>query len=614
MWSNASTLLVNHLQPQGQILEFFYEFIAKDFFLMNLFLILFIFFIFPSTVFSEEVRICSSIAFTEKPPFKLSKDEIRLVCGDSGAGDASSVAWANISPAQAKLELKAMFQTRGYHKAQFTLRQTDLLVDLGKSTIISNIHLTGAPGELDINRKREIRGEKLTPKKLDELQEWVSYELKHRGYPCPQVDVAADLNSGEILVTIDRGYKLNISQITEDPVGDLHPKVLRRYDAFHLDDLFDIWNVTLTERRAMEDDLVLGTHFSEKCFPSGVTLHQSVQPGLPRLFRIGVGFDTEQGPLFKVSSHYSRLNQRGSSLESSLSTSFLIQDFKAAFNWYVLKDPSRFFLKPNVEVKRDKESKFTTFQTIAGILPAVNWDDTYNRWSATLGPSYETDQTLSGVGPAYSQNLFLKESLLLTSHDYEYFEESPQRGYKIEVDSGFSNQSIISNVTATQLSANAETLFNIGKFSPPVLILGLRGGYGTTLTPNQSSDLTALPISFRYFLGGTQNLRGFSRTELSSNGGLGSMTEAYLGFESRFTAVLPWGLQPFLFTDAGALGMSPNTLDWPLYWSPGVGIRWASPIGAIRVEAAHGFLDSPVVALDSDRSHWQFYLSYGEEF
>ena len=85
-------------------------------------------------VLASEYPICPSIIFSEKPSFQLSSDEVGLVCGDPKGKDFSSQAWSEISPSQAELSLKAMFQVRGFHKAIFQIRDGVLLVKLGKET------------------------------------------------------------------------------------------------------------------------------------------------------------------------------------------------------------------------------------------------------------------------------------------------------------------------------------------------------------------------------------------------------------------------------------------------------------------------------------------------
>jgi translocation and assembly module TamA len=576
------------------------------------FFVLFLFSISVS-VHAGEKEICSTVVFRNSPPFKFTADEIRLLCG-SKENDSASQAWGTIPPWQAQMFLKAMLQKRGFHNSAYETHNDKLYVELGPPTLITHITLQGAPLELDTNRKRNIVRKELTPAKLDELQNWIIFELRHLGYPCPKADVTADYISGEVLVVVQAGTILKIVKVDSDLIGDLHPGVVRRYDAFHIDDQYDIWNVLLTESRIVDDNLVLGNHISTKCTPSGAVLYQNIEAGLPRLLQIGVGIDTELGPQFKVATHYSRMNQRGSSLDNTLTASFRIQDVKSQFKWYVLKTPSSFYIKPSVEVKRDSESNYTYVETAASFLPSASWDDHKHHYEASVGPSFQKDFLVSGIGPAESQYVLLNESLFLITHNFEYFKSEPQSGFKFGLSSLQGNKGLGSSITLNQLTISAEALFNLGHFSPPALVFGIRGLLGTLITPNFGSDLSNLPPGFKYYLGGTQDLRGFGRQELPVNSGLGAMTKAYLGSELRELALLPFNLQPFIFADIGALGSAPETLEQPVYWSPGFGLRWASPVGAFRVEAAHGYLLNAPLASDPALSHWQFYLSYGVEF
>ena len=79
--------------------------------------------------------------------------------------------------------------------------------------------------------------------------------------------------------------------------------------------------------------------------------------------------------------------------------------------------------------------------------------------------------------------------------------------------------------------------------------------------------------------------------------------------------MLPHGLQPLVFVDAAVVGRSSFKLDPNVYWSPGLGIRWNSPVGSVRVTVARGLVwrrDSAAEVLI--KPQWQFFLSLGAEF
>lgn len=106
-------------------------------------------------------------------------------------------------------------------------------------------------------------------------------------------------------------------------------------------------------------------------------------------------------------------------------------------------------------------------------------------------------------------------------------------------------------------------------------------------------------------------MRGFARKQLPSSGD-GYLTVLYEGLELRIVEVLPWGLQPLVFLDGAMAGARAGTLDPAVFYSPGVGIRWASPFGAVRGTLGRGFVlqaDSGSVA-----PGYQFFFSFGREF
>jgi len=568
--------------------------------------------IIPTQVPAYDWAVCPTVSIKTDIDVEFSDSEKRLICGDP-SGD-STQAWVLVPPRQAQFHLKAMLQTRGFHNSTYQVEGNKLIVNLGDTTKIQKITTTGAPSQLNVQRKRHIVGEDLTPQKLDELRDWIKLELQHLGYACPDMELQADVVTGEVVVNIKVGPKLLISKLTSQDVPHLLPGVLRRYDAFKIGQEFDIHRVTLTEKRLLDEDLVSGTYFDEKCEATELVLSQSVLPGPPRLFRIGAGFDTEQGPVFKLSWRHARLGKRGTSIENTILTTYRIQEFRSDIKWYFTKEPSRFFLRPTVEVRREKEEKYELLKSQIGFFPATTWDSHDARWDVQAGPSWHIEKTTVGVGPSSTQNIFLNSQIHWTTHQFEYYKRNPQSGSKLSLDFTTGHQGFLSQVTAQKIELHGQVLWNYKEYDPPLWVFGVRGGIASTLSVNNEGDINNLPQNFRYHLGGSRDIRGFSRKELPT-GKSGSLSMAYLGTEIRFLEPLPYRLQPFIFVDGGVLSQKPAHFDWPLYWSPGLGMRWASPIGVFRGEAGHGYIHDPLQRpVDSSLSHWQFYLAYGDEF
>jgi translocation and assembly module TamA len=316
--------------------------------------------------------------------------------------------------------------------------------------------------------------------------------------------------------------------------------------------------------------------------------------------------------LGKASLKFSRLDSLGSSLSLNTFASLRKQVAEVQADWYVLPTPSRWYLNPLIEFRREDEPQFEFIETNVRLAPALSWDAYGHHVHMVVGPQFSLTQTFEGGPEGMTQFLSAIFQAVVTSHDFEYFRESPRTGYTVDFKSSLNHENVGSSVTAQQLALHYSFLWNVLNYDPPLLILGVRGDLSTTLTDTENPNIWRLPPSFRYYRGGSANLRGFSLGELPSPGP-GALTAASLGVEARLGEVLPWHLEPLAFFDVGALGQTSLDLDNPLYWSPGGGLRWASPIGNIRGTVAHGFVHGSHFS-PSDLSHWQFYLSFGEEF
>jgi translocation and assembly module TamA len=136
---------------------------------------------------------------------------------------------------------------------------------------------------------------------------------------------------------------------------------------------------------------------------------------------------------------------------------------------------------------------------------------------------------------------------------------------------------------------------------------------GTTVVNDPANAFTKLPPTQRFFLGGDADLRGVDRKQLP-NGGTGFLTALYEGVELRAGDVIPYGIAPFLFLDAAMGGLRDFHVDPDVYYSPGLGVRWASPFGTIRTTLGRGLTWRRGSPTDPPLPHWQFFFSFGKEF
>jgi translocation and assembly module TamA len=130
----------------------------------------------------------------------------------------------------------------------------------------------------------------------------------------------------------------------------------------------------------------------------------------------------------------------------------------------------------------------------------------------------------------------------------------------------------------------------------------VRGDLGGTWV----DDFRALPPSERFFAGGDNSIRGYDFQELGPINATGHVIGGpYLGvmsFEIEKYLTDKWGIATFVDSGNAFGGPGKST---GLKTGVGLGLRWRSPVGAIRVDLAH--------PLDDDDTLLKLHLRIGPE-
>lgn len=154
-----------------------------------------------------------------------------------------------------------------------------------------------------------------------------------------------------------------------------------------------------------------------------------------------------------------------------------------------------------------------------------------------------------------------------------------------------------------QLHARASWFKGLG----PSDRLIVRGELGHTFT----DALNDLPPSLRFYAGGDRSIRGYEWREvgprvLDEDGdvafalGAKNVVTASVEYE-RYFADSPWGAAVFVDTGDAFDSGSPN-----LHTGVGIGARWKSPVGPIRIDIARG--------LNEPDSPFTLHLNIGTDF
>ena len=216
-----------------------------------------------------------------------------------------------------------------------------------------------------------------------------------------------------------------------------------------------------------------------------------------------------------------------------------------------------------------------------------------NKWKRTLSLNYLQDTTKAEGSP------IARSGLALAGIKYSHVEANnrlfPDNGWRLRFEAEGAVDQLLSDTSLLQLKAHGKYISKLGdgRFIA-------RADFGTTF----GDSLDNLPKDLRFFAGGNNSIRGFSYESLGEvnveNKVIGGKELIEASLEYEYPIVEKWSLAGFV--DAG------NAFDdfdrSNVKVGVGMGVRWRSPIGPIRLDIAQ-----PA----DDLSDTHFHLSIGPD-
>ncbi len=294
----------------------------------------------------------------------------------------------------------------------------------------------------------------------------------------------------------------------------------------------------------------------------------------PRTLGLGLGFSTDVGPRMRFDFRRHWVNPQGHSygLESELSA-----PRQNVGLWYdvpldpPLTDKLRFAGGYQYEELGDNDS----LSRLLTVGP--EWHRKLpNGWQRVWSLKWRHEQYNLGDDSGLS-------NLLMPGIAYSFLRSDsridPSQGYRLEFELGAAKDGVFSD--ADLIHANAMLKGLVTVFDRHRLLGRAQIG------GNWTNEYTNVPPSLRYFAGGDQSVRGYDYQSLSptnSDGDrIGGRYQLALSAEYQYEVVEKWRVATF-YDQGNAF----NSLDFPtLKSSVGLGLRWVSPVGPIRIDLAH---------------------------
>lgn len=313
------------------------------------------------------------------------------------------------------------------------------------------------------------------------------------------------------------------------------------------------------------------------------------------IYTAGLSYGSESGPGVRGGVERRYLNDRGHKLDTqldyadkrkSLTTRYRIPAFRWLDGWYtfaarVYDEQTKYIDLRNLKLIASRSGQISDHWTAVASLNALRerWRYAHND---VYGSQYSTSTLLY---PQLGANYVAVDDRLF-----------PRRGIAADLTLRGGMQAIGSDANFLQALGTLRWFLPGGENGRLVL----RGEAGTTLT----GDLVSMPPSLRFFAGGDNSIRGYAFREVGPRTapperyaeGAKHVVTASLEFEHYFKGG-PLGAA--VFVDGGSA--FDDTPDW--HTGVGLGVRYKSPVGPVRVDIGHG--------LDDPDSQFQLYINIG---
>jgi outer membrane protein insertion porin family len=161
-----------------------------------------------------------------------------------------------------------------------------------------------------------------------------------------------------------------------------------------------------------------------------------------------------------------------------------------------------------------------------------------------------------------------------TTDDYVF----PSKGSKNSASMDYAGGFLQGDASFTRYGINSTWFFPL----PLDVVFGIRGRAGYL----EERDGKKVPVYERFYLGGINSLRGLRNVgpiDAATGDVIGGMTMMNFNAEFIFTLIKNAGMKGVVFYDTGNAWESGYRFD-DMRQTAGVGIRWYSPIGPLRLE------------------------------
>lgn len=501
---------------------------------------------------------------------------------------------------RADAQVGTALQPYGYYEAHTTgkLEKADkgwrvtLHVEPGKPVLITSVEVKLAPEASAIKPVKaaqraieRLKGTRLDDEAYDSARDTLNGTLTANGYLDARITVRrVEVNRGEHSAAIhlawDVGTRYRYGQVHFEG-SQFHPGFLDRYVPFKSGDYFNQDQLLKFQQALNGADYfsVVNVMPETDTAKNGIVdVDVQLAPAKRTIYTSGLFIGTDTGVGIRGGMARRWVNRYGHKWTNDIVLAQRLKTLSSQYTIPLSGDNERSLnFGANFRDANTVTSQSRTLELVA------NESEIWHNWVRTVGVHALTGtfdvgktpnepESTPGIEHGSSTLIYAEGSLTRKQADNLDF---VRRGWSISLDARSTAGDLLSSARFSEITADAKWIRAFWRNNRLIL----RGSVGHVWT----DDFAALPPQLRFFAGGDQSIRGYSFQSIGPQNSYGrviggnSLVIASATVEHYFTP--RWGIATFL--DAGNAFNGTNA---HAKIGTGLGVRWRSPVGLIRVD------------------------------
>ena len=528
----------------------------------------------------------------------------------------------DVTPAQirrlfntAEQEIKTALEPYGYYNAQVasSLQTTDkglralFRVTPGEPVKVTSktVQVQGDAADLSpikrvIRRFKPDEGDVLDHGVYEASKAEVEGALLSNGFlrmkaTQKRVEVSRKANTAAIDLNWESGPRMKFGRVHFSD-AQFPPAFLERYIPWEAGEYYSPDELLAFQQRLVDADYFATVSVQpdlEHAEGLDVPINIELAPAKRTIYTTGAYVSTDTGPGVKLGMQRRWVNDMGHKFQADIDVAQRMQALSTSYR-IPLPGPNDKSLNFGVTHKNEDTESSKSKSDKAAINETRKW---YG-FTRTLGLQYVAGTyTIAEVDRI--THLLYGEATLTKKQANDFF--FPRRGWSIAFGARYAPELLVSDTSFSQVTVDGKYIFPAGRRQRVIMRLSL----GAMVV----NDFDQLPPELRFFAGGDRSIRGFDYQALGST--IEKAPDQHLVIGGTNLAVGSIELEHYFLPKWGAAvfvdgGDAWRTGEFKLNIGAGVGVRWRSPVGVVRLDVA-----KPVKSDLSDSIH--FHVNIGPD-